>query len=186
MPRRDIVGKLMKLNWITHKDIVFTSHDLKGIILPYEDQLVAKVPIAKCEVKRVLMDNRSSMDILLCEAFQALNLREKDLKLVSTPLVSFLGEVMKPLRMITLLVLFSEMPRCAKITVDFLVAKVKFSYINIIGWPIISALAAISSLVHQKMKFSTAQRVGEIKINQVMARKFYVTSLKRKSTDNPN
>lgn len=64
-----------------------------------------------------------------------MTLRENDLKIVVIPLVSFSSEVIKPLGIIAMPILFVDKPRCKNITVDHLVDKVQSSHWNSLLYP---------------------------------------------------
>ena len=54
--------------------IAFSYDDLKGIRTSYDDPMVISLVIAKHDVKRILVDNESSADILFYDAFQRMKL----------------------------------------------------------------------------------------------------------------
>ena len=56
------------------KMLFFFKNDLKGIQTPHNDAVVVSMIIAKYDVKRVLVDNKSSTDILFYDAFLKINL----------------------------------------------------------------------------------------------------------------
>ena len=49
--------------------IAFSSDNLRGIRTPHDDPMVISLVIAKHDVKWVLVDNRSSVDILFYDTF---------------------------------------------------------------------------------------------------------------------
>ena len=69
--------------------------------------------------------------------------------------------------------------------VDFLVINQPFAYNVIIDRPALNKLKIGTSTYHLKMKFPTAEGVGEVKGDQVVARKCYNTSLKKPSESIP-
>ncbi|KAK6117276.1 hypothetical protein DH2020_048987 [Rehmannia glutinosa] len=64
--RKDARGKRPQ----TDESIRFTDEDLEGILTPHDDPMVVSLTIANYEVKRVLVDNGSSIDILFYDAFE--------------------------------------------------------------------------------------------------------------------
>ena len=69
--------------------IAFLCDDLKGIRIPHDDPMVISLVIAKHDVKKVLVDNRSSTDILFYDAFQKMKLPSHQLHPINAPLVRF-------------------------------------------------------------------------------------------------
>ena len=55
--------------------IVFTEEDVYNTVQPHDDLMVISVQIANCQVHRVLIDTRSSVDILFKGAHEQLNLK---------------------------------------------------------------------------------------------------------------
>ena len=54
--------------------IAFLSDDLRGIRTSHDDPMVISLVIAKHDVKRIIVDNESSTDILFYDAFQRMKL----------------------------------------------------------------------------------------------------------------
>lgn len=59
-----------KCHHIENNDIVFSERDLKGINQPHDDPLVIMLTIKGYNTRRVLVDNRSSADVMYMMAFQ--------------------------------------------------------------------------------------------------------------------
>ena len=71
--------------------IAFSSDDLKEVRTPHDDLVVISLVIAKHDIKRVLVDNRSSADILFYDAFQKMKLPSRRFQVINAPLVVFTG-----------------------------------------------------------------------------------------------
>ena len=69
--------------------ITFTNEDAKRIHHPHDDAIVITLLIADYTTRRVLVDNRSSADILYYPAFQQMKLGQDQLRPVNSPLVGF-------------------------------------------------------------------------------------------------
>ena len=54
--------------------IAFTNDDLRGLHLLYDDALVVSAVMANFNVKRTLVDNRSSVDILFIAMFDQMKI----------------------------------------------------------------------------------------------------------------
>ena len=58
-------------------DIVFLERDDRGIRQPHDDPLIIMLRVEKFNIRRVLINNRSSIDIIYLPAFQQMKL-DKD------------------------------------------------------------------------------------------------------------
>ncbi|XP_033148540.1 uncharacterized protein LOC117134360 [Brassica rapa] len=74
-------------------EISFTAKEQKKILAPHHDALVFSLTIANCLVKRILVDNGSSSNIIFLTAYQDLGLEENTLTRKVTPLIGFSDEV---------------------------------------------------------------------------------------------
>ena len=70
-------------------EIVFLSSDLEGVILRHDDPIVISTVMVNAEVKRVLVDRGSSVDIIFLDAFNKLALRNSNLQTYKEELISF-------------------------------------------------------------------------------------------------
>lgn len=79
---------------------------------------------------------------------------------------------------ITLLEIAGTSPQQPIVMVNFLIVDWPSAYKTIIGRPTLNKLKAITSTHYLKMKFPTNNGVKEVQGDQLVARKFYNTSLK--------
>lgn len=105
---------------------------------------------------------------------------ERKLENIRTPLYGFTGNEVKVIGTIDLPVIFGKQPQQVTKEVKFHVISAASSYNAILGRTTISALKAITSIPHLKMKFPTDFGVGEVIGDQVVARQFYLTTVKPK------
>ena len=75
------------------EQIIFTDQDLEGVQLPHSDALVVTLRIGEFDVKRILIDPGSSVEIMYESLFKGLCLEKKDLNLVEGPLSVRTGKV---------------------------------------------------------------------------------------------
>lgn len=66
------------------EDITFGSKDLEGVSSIYDNALVISTIVTNFEVKRILIDNGSFVDILSHEAFTKMRILAEQLKVVKT------------------------------------------------------------------------------------------------------
>ncbi|XP_077224038.1 uncharacterized protein LOC143857491 [Tasmannia lanceolata] len=165
----------------TENEISFSDADLDNLILPHDDALVLTMLLANWEVKKILMDNGSSADILYYHAFQKMMIGDDRLKPVNSDLFGFFGEVVKVEGQIELPVLVGEPPCQAFTMVNFLVVRATSVYNAILGRPGQNLIRAVASAYHQKMKFITPNGVGEVRGDQPQSRECYAMALKGKN-----
>ena len=91
--------------------ITFTDEDALRIHHPHNDAIIITLLIADYSIRRVLVDNGSSTDILYYPAFQQMNLGRDQLRPVHSPLVGFGGMKVQPVGTITLPVVVGAHPQ---------------------------------------------------------------------------
>ena len=123
---------------------------------------------------RVLVDNRSSVDILYYPAFQQMGIGRERLIPTYASLVGFGGTRVLPLGAITLFVVVSDYPRQIAKDVTFLVVDCLSTYNAILGRLALNSWKAVTSTYHLMIKFPTDCGVGELRGNQVAACECYV------------
>ena len=67
--------------------ITLTKADLERVQHPYSEPLVIQLRMNDYDVKRILVDTGSSVEVMYYDLFKQLRLSQSDLKLVRTPLV---------------------------------------------------------------------------------------------------
>ena len=72
------------------------------------------------------------------------------------------------------------------VEVDFIVVDAYSSYTAIVARPWLHALGAVSSTLHQKVKYLSGGQVKEVIGNQVMARQCIVSAISRRPNSEPS
>ena len=80
----------------------FSDEDKVGTIQPHDDALVVTLRIGGYDVKRVMIDQGSVVDIMYPDLYKGLSLKPEDLAAYSSPLVSFEGKMVAPKGLIRL------------------------------------------------------------------------------------
>ncbi|XP_056843194.1 uncharacterized protein LOC130495723 [Raphanus sativus] len=132
-------------------EISFTVKEQEKVLTPHHDALAISLTIANCLVKRILVDNGSSINIIFQSAYADLGLEPKVLTRKATPLIGFSGEVKQSLGEVLLPVYAEGINQATK----FLVVDCPSSYNVILGRPWIHDMGAIPSTLHQLIKFPT-------------------------------
>ena len=125
----------------------------------------------------MLVDNGSSTDILYYPAFQQMEIDKTRLIPTNAPLVGFGGTRVLPLGAIILSVTVGNYPQQIIRDVTFLVVDCSSAYNSILGRPTLNSWKAATSTYHLMIKFPTEYEIGELRGNQVAARKCYIAML---------
>ncbi|XP_065624005.1 uncharacterized protein LOC136065158 [Quercus suber] len=144
----------------------FSDENKVGTIQPHDDALVVTLRIGGYDVKRVMVDQGSTVEIMYPDLYKGLNLKLDDLTPYCSPLVSFEGRIVTPKGQIRLPVQTGS----EVVEVDFIVVDVYSPYTAIVVRPWLHTLGAISSTLHQKVKYPSEWRVCEIHRDQSSAR----------------
>ena len=146
--------------------IGFSDEDKVGTIQPHNDALVITLRIGGYDVKRVMVDQGNAAEIMYPDLYRGLNLGVEDLTPYSSPSVSFEGTVIIQKGQIRLPVqIGSEM-----VEVDFIVVDAYSPYTAIVARLWLHTLGAVSSTLHQKVKYPSEGQIKEILGDQAMAR----------------
>ena len=144
----------------------FSDEDMVGIIQPHEDALVVTLRIGGYNVRRVMVDQGSIVDVMYLDLYKGLGLKPEDLTTYNSPLVGFEGRLVTPKGLIRLPVQAGT----DVVEVDFIVVDVFSPYSAIMGRPWLHTLKAVSSTLHQKVKYPSEDQVLEIVRSQAAAR----------------
>ena len=154
----------------------FSEADKQGTIQPHDDALVVTLRICGYDVKRVMIDQGSAVEIMYPDLFKGLGLKPEDLSTYSSPLVSFEGKMVVPRGQIRLPV----QTGLDVVEVDFIVVDAFSPYTAIMGRPWLHSLGAVSSTLHQKVKYPSECQVLEIVGSQSMARQCLIVAIQHK------
>ena len=123
-----------------------------------------------------MVDQGSAVEIMYLDLYKGLNLKSEDLTPYNSPLVSFEGKVVILKGQIRL----SMQTSPVVVEVDFIVVDVYSPYTAIIARPWLHTLEAVSSTLHQKVKYMSKGQVKEILGGQSMARQCLVAAIQHK------
>ncbi|GAA0180543.1 hypothetical protein LIER_30125 [Lithospermum erythrorhizon] len=128
----------------------------------------------------MLVDMGSSADILYLRAYDQLGLARKHLKPVATPLTGFTGNSIYPVGIAELDVMAGNASRTVTVRASFTMVDIAdLSYNGLTGRPLLTALQAIVSPLHLKMKFPTPRGIGEMSGEQKRGQECYQLSIPR-------
>ena len=104
-------SRVMSVTWLSTEDndreskrskkgaspvLGFSDKDKIETIQPHDDALVVTLKIGGFDVKRVLVDQGSTVEVMYPDLYKGLNLKLKDLTAYDSPLVSFEGKTVTP------------------------------------------------------------------------------------------
>ncbi|KAK2997736.1 hypothetical protein RJ639_024902 [Escallonia herrerae] len=101
--------------------ISFSDDDVGDTRIPHEDPLVVTLRVGNFDMKRILVDNGSSAEVLFYEAFQKMNIPPDRLRKIDTPLYDFSNHPVVCEGIIALPVTVGAPPTQAKLMLDFVV-----------------------------------------------------------------
>ena len=162
--------------------IGFTEEDKQGTIQPLDDALVVTLRIGGYDVKRVLVDQGSAVEVMYPDLYKGLSLKQEDLLPYDHPLVSFEGKIVIPKGMIKLPVQTDS----DVVEVNFIVVDAYSPYTAIVARPWIHALGAVPSTLHQKVKYPSGGQIKEIIGSQEMARQCMVSAISQRLSNEPS
>ena len=144
----------------------FSDEDKIGTIQPHDDALVITLRIRGYDMKRVMVDQGSTAEIMYPNLYKRLNLKAENLMPYSSPLVSFEGKIIILKGQVRLPVQTgSEVG-----DVDFIVMDAYSPYTAIVARLWLHTLGAVSSTLHQKVKYPSDGQIKEILGDQAMTR----------------
>ncbi|XP_028117431.1 uncharacterized protein LOC114315058 [Camellia sinensis] len=127
------------------KDVLtFSSKDLERIQTPHNDALVVTLRVKDLDIKRILIDQGSSVEIMYYDMFKQMKLEDEDLAPAMSHLVSFNSQPEWPIEKIILPVKAGSVTK----QVEFWVLKVPSTYNLILGRDWLHAMQAIASTYH--------------------------------------
>ena len=154
----------------------FLDEDKIGTIQPHDDALMITLRIWGYDVKKVMVDQGSTAEIMYPDLYNGLNLKAKDLTPSSSPLVSFEEKIIIPKGQIRLSVQIGS----KMVEVDFIVVDAYSPYTAIVARPWLHTLEAVSSTLHQKVKYPSRGQIKEILGDQALARQCMMAAIQHK------
>ncbi|KAI0519511.1 hypothetical protein KFK09_006960 [Dendrobium nobile] len=156
--------------------ITFDDTDLDGVQTPHQDPLVINAGIGDpCfNVKRILVDNGSSVDVLFYSTFLSMGMDREKLQPAAGPLYGFDNRPVRVEGAISLPVVLGEFPRQATHSIQFIVVKSESAYNAIFGRPLQAIFGIVASVPHLKLKFLTPTGVSIVRGDQQIAQSCYL------------
>ena len=151
----------------------FSEEDKIETTQPHDDALLITFRIGDYDMKRVMVDGGSAVEIMYSNLYKGLKLKQEDLMPYSSPLMSFDGKLVIPKGMIRLPIQIGP----EIVEVNFIVVDTYSPYTAIVDRPWHYTLGAVASSLHQKVKFPSGDQVLEIHDCQPIARQCVVAAV---------
>nr|XP_009383604.1 PREDICTED: uncharacterized protein LOC103971335 [Musa acuminata subsp. malaccensis] len=142
-----------------------------------DDAMVISIRIANAWVKRVLVDTRSSANVLYLDAFKKLSLTNEDLIPIASGLTKFTEDSISPLGTTILPVTIGEEPRAKTTMTTFMVVNLPSTYNVILSRLTLNKLKVVVSTYYQAIKFLTSIGVKESRSNPGESRRCYLIAV---------
>ncbi|XP_026383809.1 uncharacterized protein LOC113279331 [Papaver somniferum] len=146
--------------------MTFDAEDIEEDMEDHNDPLVLTLPVAGCNIKKILIDGGSSVNVLFRDTFKRMELNDEQLMSSYYTIYGFNGAPTKTLGDIVLQVDAEPM----KVDTRFSVVDAPSPYNVIIGRRWMHKLKGVEAAYHQYLRFPTPEGVMEIKGDQVTAR----------------
>ncbi|XP_022886722.1 uncharacterized protein LOC111402573 [Olea europaea var. sylvestris] len=130
--------------------ITFSQEDAEGVHHPHCDALVVRAVVARNGLKRMLVDNGSSVNIFIIPR----------------------GRIILPVEM-------GSAPLVAQYFIEFLVVDHRSAYHGVLGRPALKDLWAVTSIHYLCMKFPTEHGIATVRGDQMSSRACYLNSLRK-------
>ena len=105
-----------------------------------------------------MVDQGSCVEVIYLDLYKGLNLKPEDLTIYDSPLVSFDRKIVIPKGQIRIPVQAGS----KVVEVDFIVVDAYSPYTAIVARPWLHTLGAVSSTLHQKVKYLSGDRIEEL------------------------
>ena len=162
-------------------DLVFTKADWQDVIPHDNDSLVISVVMTGRRVHHVLVDQRSSADVMFWLTFNKLQLSPDQLRPYTGCLYGFAGDQVEVRGHIELRTTFIDGIASRTENIRYLVVNTPSAYNILLGKLALNRIGAVASTRHMKMKLpSLEDTMITIKSDQKEAKKCYENSLKTK------
>ena len=173
--------KVLQTDLIPDVDLTFTKADLQDVISHDNDPVVISLVTTGRRVRRVLVDQGISTDVMFLTTFNQLQLSTDQLKPYTGCLYGFAGDEIEVRGHIELRTTFTDGTSSRTTSIRYLVVNAPSAYNILLGRPALNRLGAVPSTRHMRMKLPSLEgAVITIKSDQREAKKCYENNLKTK------
>ena len=146
---------------------------------PYSDPIVLTIKVGLMNIRRVLVDTDSTVDLITMDCLKQLKYGPEHFEKLERPLVGFRGSRVCPSGTIVLPVRFGDKGNVRTLPVRFTIVDIPFPYNIIMGLPLINKAKAVISTHQILIQYEKDDgKVGILYGNQKISRECQVNSLK--------
>ncbi|GFZ00952.1 hypothetical protein Acr_14g0005870 [Actinidia rufa] len=161
----------------TERDCVtFSRAELERVQHPHSNPLVVQLRIGGYDVKRILVDTGSSVEVMYYDLFKQLKIPQEQLKPARAPLVGFNAQAHWPLGTVSL----KTRAGSQELMTEFVVVDIPSPYNAIVGRDWLHKIKGVASTLHQAIKFLTPRGEETIYGDQVVAKQCYLATVSTK------
>ncbi|CAA7043061.1 unnamed protein product [Microthlaspi erraticum] len=142
--------------------ISFTDRDAGGLDTPQLDPLVVTMQIHDCDVSKILIDTRRTVNLIFKETLDCMCVEENSIKPAVCPLTGFTAEHVYTCGTVRLPVYIGGISKLKK----FILMEKPAIYNIILGTPWLHEMRAVISTFHQCVKFPTPAGIFTLRGNQ--------------------
>ncbi|XP_038711791.1 uncharacterized protein LOC120005986 [Tripterygium wilfordii] len=153
----------------TNQVMVFADDEATQLLHPHHDALVLTLQVANINLKQILIDNRSSANVLFLAAYKRMGLDETLILRKSTAMIGFNGKVSHSLDEVVLPIYAPGLNKQTR----FSIVDSPYTYNAILGRPWLHAIKAVPYTYHQVLRYPTNGGVREILGDQHSSRSCY-------------
>ena len=145
------------------QSISFSDSDLRDVQLPHNHPLIVTRRIENFDLRRVLIDQGSFVEVMYHDLYKKLGLGGTNLTRFASLVFSFSRESIIPREKTTLPVLAGLI----NLQTEFLVVQASSPYNAIMGRDWLHRMKTVPSTLHQKLRFPTIEGIMEMNRDQV-------------------
>ena len=159
------------------EDVIFRDRDSDGMLVPTVDPMVITIGLGPAIVKKVLIDNGASVNVLFYSTFSKMGLSMDNVRASKDKIHGFTGVPTQPIGVIDLLVELGEGERQVSMIQSFVIIDSPSGYNAFLGRPALADFRIALAPWCLMMKFPTANGVGVIKGDPQESRECYMAEL---------
>ncbi|KAL2542979.1 Uncharacterized protein Adt_03957 [Abeliophyllum distichum] len=152
--------------------ITFNLYDVSGVHFSHNDALVVRAIVARNGLGRMLVDNKSSVNIIYGTTYDKMGI-DIPMTLATYPIYGFTGDS------IILMTKMGEAPKRVRILMEYLVVDISSSYHGVLEMPALIDLEAVTHMKFLCMKFSTEHGIATVKENQSETQACYTNAMRK-------
>ncbi|GFZ12774.1 hypothetical protein Acr_23g0011590 [Actinidia rufa] len=143
--------------------VTFSRADLERVQQPHSDPLVVQLRIGGYDVRRILVDTGSSVEVMYYDLFKQLKIPQDQLKPARAPLVGFNAQAHWPLGTVSL----KTRAGSQELMTEFVVVDIPSPYNAIVGRDWLHRMKGVASTLHQAIKFLTPRVLTKMAMKEV-------------------